>query len=256
MKTTSTIFATVAMGLALSGCQSLFGQHRASLDSAQAPELAQGEVAVNPALDQGRQLLKAGRIAQAVELLRIAQRDPASMAEASNALGVAYAKLGRHDLADRYFRMALSLQPGDQRFAANMLRLQRDFEMATRRNEEAQQLALRAAEEKRLAEARAAQPGSIQRMSRGEVHISTQAAPSAVAPQVKVLAMRSPNSDEAKKASALPADNSPEAQAAAPAKPKSYPVTIDFKRKQMGNGVTVGAPPSDRQYPVRVYIGA
>lgn len=242
MTTKSTIAMTLAMGVALSGCQAIFGSRTANLESADRASLAQQEAAVNPALDQGRQLLKAGRIAQAVELLRVAQRDPDSMADASNALGVAYAKLGRHDLADRYFRMALALEPGDARFASNMLRLQRDHNLALRRAAEEEQLALRAREEQERREiaSREAEEGRIQRVSRGQVQIRTGGATPVSAPRMEVLALNSSKPE-------------PEVEtvegAEEAAKPKSYPVTIDF------SNAARKASASDKQYPVRVYIG-
>lgn len=249
MKTVSTIVTTVAMGMALSGCQMLFGQKTAGLDREdKAAEALANKDAVNPALEQGRQLLAAGRVAQAIEVLRVAQRDPDAMADASNALGVAYAKLGRHDLADRYFRMAIALQPGDARFAANMLRHQRYHRLAQRRSEEAAMLAHQAAEADRLAKARAANPGQMERLSRGEVRINTQARPAAVAPQTKVFAMHEskPVTPEAEQAAVA-------AEAVQPEQKGPASRTIDLRKR---SGVTVGAPAGDASYPVRVYIGA
>lgn len=252
MKSTSTIALAVTVGVSLSGCQALFGSRTAHVDSASEARVAGAEATVNPALEQGRQLLQAGRIAQAVELLRVAQRDPESMAEASNALGVAYAKLGRHDLADRYFRMALALRPEEARFAANMVRLQRDHSMMLRRNEEAALLAQRAEADRQAALARRVEPGRIERVSRGQVQINTQAMPQGIAPKMEVLAMHTAKKPEAvrvaeKEAAALPADEAAEA-----AEAKSYPLTIDFARKPGGQPPA----PAQRQYPVRVRIGA
>lgn len=257
MKLATKLALTVAVGVSLSGCQALFGPHTAHVNSAYGSRLAAGEGAVNPALDQGRQLLRAGRVAQAIEVLRVAQRDPGSMAEASNALGVAYAKLGRHDLADRYFHMAVAMEPGEARFAANMLRLQRDYDLAQRRNEEAAQLALRAEEEKRVAQARAeaAASGRIQRVSRGQVAIRTQALPGATAPQVSVMAMT-----EARGIGNLPETGSrtEPKQAEAMAEPavdtatENRPMTVDFGKRVLApkaREVRTG------EYPVRVYIG-
>lgn len=76
------------------------------------------------ALDEGRAQLRDSNLSAAAALLRVAQQDPALRAEASNALGVTYARLGRDDLAERYFRAAIDIAPSDQRFAANLLRLQ------------------------------------------------------------------------------------------------------------------------------------
>ena len=260
MKTTRTIALAVVAGVSLSGCQMLFGQRTAKVDSANGTELAGSEIAGNPALEQGKQLLRAGRTAQAIELLRVAQRDPSSMADASNTLGVAYAKLGRHDLADRYFRMAMAMEPGDTRYAANMLRLQRDHRLALRRNEEAEQLALRAAEEKRMAEVQLAKPGQIERISRGEVTIQTGTTPQSVAPKMEVFAMRR---EVKRDRTGIQIDTSAMESAAGNDKVErggsQRSVTVDVARganSASSKSVMAPARSSDKQYPVRVYIGA
>ena len=257
MKTTRTVAMAITMGFALSGCQMLFGQRTAKVDSANDTLLAEAGMVANPALEQGKQLLRAGRTAQAIELLRVAQRDPTSMADASNALGVAYAKLGRHDLADRYFRMAISLQPGDARFAANMLRLQRDYDLAERRNEEAARMAARVVEQQRVAEMAIAEQGKIERVSRGEVQIRTDATPARLAPRMEVLARRSNVTKD--RTGIQIQTKSPETLVEAEEKPKSRSLTLDFAKERTGRSsksVNVPAGSSDNQYPVRVYIGA
>lgn len=252
MKYPSTIAMTLAIGVSLSGCQALFGPRAAHLNAAENRQMADAPEAVHPALDQGRQLLKAGRTAQAIELLRVAQRDPSSMADASNGLGVAYARLGRHDLADRYFRMALALEPGDARFAANMLRLQRDHKLAVRRNEEAALLAQRAEEQRQAALARRVEPGQIERLSRGQVHVQTKTAPERLAPRMEVLALRTPssNTNEADLASKLHKSSQDDVDMTDTA--KSYPLSIDFTKQPNNRSMA----PARRNYPVRVYIGA
>lgn len=114
--------AAIAL-IALSGCQALglpsFGLHSRAPADRWAPSSD-----YRAALDDGRAQLRDGNLSAAAALLRVAQQDPALRAEASNALGVTYARLGRDDLAERYFRVAVDIAPGDQRFAANLLRLQ------------------------------------------------------------------------------------------------------------------------------------
>lgn len=249
MKTTSTIVLTLTLGVTLSGCQAIFGPRTAHIDTASQPAMAQQQV--NPALDQGRQLLKAGRIAQAIELLRVAQRDPSSMAEASNGLGVAYAKLGRHDLADRYFKMALSLEPSDTRFAANMIRLQRDYDLSTKRQEEAVRLAKKAEEERLARQARIVEQGRIERVSRGQVSIRTHSAASDSAPRTEVFAMNSRSAAEDAPRPEVNVEAGVESDSGTTS--KGYPVTIDFKRSPRPRTNTSS---NQGQYPVRVYIGA
>lgn len=76
------------------------------------------------ALEEGRAALRAGNLSTAAALLRIAQQNPDTRAAASNGLGVVYVQLGRRDLAERYFRLALAADPANPKYAANLVRLQ------------------------------------------------------------------------------------------------------------------------------------
>ena len=184
MKTLSRISALLLATVALGGCSSLFGitfAHKGSHGLESMPtQMAGAQVELATA----RSYMEAGMTAAAIDHFRAAQLDPDSLPAATNGLGVAYARLGRYDLADRYFRTAMALEPGNEEFAANMLRLQRDYALASARNQEA---AERMAEAKAATEAaelaQANLPGSIMRISPGEVHIVTAplgAAPTAV----------------------------------------------------------------------------
>lgn len=77
-------------------------------------------------LEEGRAELREGKISAAAASFRLAMLDPATAADANNGLAVVYARLGRLDLAERYFTAAVALQPENSRFAANLLRLQFD----------------------------------------------------------------------------------------------------------------------------------
>ncbi len=63
--------------------------------------------------EQGKAHLRAGRPGLAVHALQIAVARDASDVRALSALGVAYDRLGRFDLADRHYRQALALAPGN-----------------------------------------------------------------------------------------------------------------------------------------------
>lgn len=110
----------IAVALSLSGCQSFvsalgFGPRDAAKRAeAHAPIFGSDE------LERGRAALRAGYPANAIQQFRLAALDPASAAEAFNGLGVAYARLERADLAERYFKMALDLDGTNRRFAANL----------------------------------------------------------------------------------------------------------------------------------------
>ncbi len=136
------IAAMTIMAVSLSGCQSLpvighwFGGPK-NVTERPAPALAGAQV-----LEEGRAQLRSGQISAAIASFRMARMDPAVAADANNGLGVAYIRLGRMDLADRYFRTALNLEPENERFAANLLRLRHDIMLAHRARVEAQQLAV------------------------------------------------------------------------------------------------------------------
>lgn len=120
---TATRIATVALAAAaLSGCQSIsdFFAFKGK-DRSQAPT-ATAAVFGSEELEQGRLALKAGYPARAIELFRLAALNEEVAPDAFNGLGVAYAKLGRADLAERYFKTALTLDSSNPRYAANLAR--------------------------------------------------------------------------------------------------------------------------------------
>ena len=130
-------FVTLASAL-LAGCQSLFGP-AAKLEVR--PAGVQTEASAAIALEAGRQHLERGEVASAIVALRLATIDPSTRALAHNGLGVAYALLGRGDLAERYFRRAIELDPADSRFAANLAKFYVSHEAALAKADAAAQLA-------------------------------------------------------------------------------------------------------------------
>ena len=184
------------------------------------------------ALDQGRAQLRSGNISAAVALFRVAQQSQQTRAEASNGLAVAYAKLGRFDLADRYFRAALAEEPDSERFAANLLRLQQQTLLA-------QQSALRsrmAASAELQAVRNSSEPvtrdgpvaGRLARVSRGVVFIGTPAQ-LGPAPSATVVFRERPSPD-AITDSAASAEATPAAALALTDKSRTYPIRIEFDR--------------------------
>lgn len=111
----------VAAAIALSGCQSFasaFGF--APKDSSQSVQVA--EAFGSQDLERGRKALKDGHVALAIQQFRMAALNEKTAPDAFNGLAVAYTRLGRADLAERYFRTALQLQPSNPKFAANLAR--------------------------------------------------------------------------------------------------------------------------------------
>ena len=103
------------------GCashQNLAPEYRLSSTTTQA-------VAVASMLQQGRAQLGAGLDALAIESFRTEIRQNPENADAYNGLAVAYDRLGRSDLAQRYFETALAKQPGNAKIQANLAKLNR-----------------------------------------------------------------------------------------------------------------------------------
>lgn len=137
MKPTTTLLL-VALATSLGGCKSFLQAFDFSRHSS-APAYA-----IGPAdLDEGREHLRAGRVGNALAPLHRAALNPATSGDALNALGVAYSKLGRADLAERYFLAAVELDADNERYAANLARfydsdLARDTRLLYAQRERAQ----------------------------------------------------------------------------------------------------------------------
>lgn len=131
MKNVRMMIAVVSAALCLAGCASMSGAKHASRASADNLDMAEiyHDYAVEQ-LELGRNQLRAGAHGLALDALRRAARDPATAVPALNAMGVAYAKLGRTDVASRYFNLALAREPANATAAANLARLQLDMRSA------------------------------------------------------------------------------------------------------------------------------
>jgi len=121
MKTAIRISTVIMAATALSGCQSFndlfsFKQTRVEQPVATAAVFGSEE------LEQGRAALRAGHPARAIELFRLAALNETVAPDAFNGMAVAYTKLGRADLAERYFKTAMTLDSSNPRYAANLAR--------------------------------------------------------------------------------------------------------------------------------------
>ena len=165
-------FAAVAVSAVLvAGCQSspLAGWTFKKQDNSR--------LAANPTVDglivleEGRQYLREGNISKAVASFQLARLDKSTAAAANNGLAVAYAKLGRPDIAERYFRTAAALDPAETKYVANLLRLQGSV-MLARRAQPAEPVALAANSQAAEQASRRTAP-AVHRVSHGEFRITT-----------------------------------------------------------------------------------
>jgi tetratricopeptide (TPR) repeat protein len=83
---------------------------------------AQFATADDKAIDRGKTLLSRGQNADAISAFRTALRQEENSAEAHNGLAIAYDRIGRKDLARRYFELAVADKPQDQRYRTNLAR--------------------------------------------------------------------------------------------------------------------------------------
>lgn len=137
MKTIVKFGLAAATGVLLSGCSLFNGGHQARLGSNLEAELATAETVADIQLEVGRENLANGNLATAARYLREARAHPNTRAAATNALGVVYIRLGRIDVAQRYFAEAVDLEPDNARFLTNLARIERDISFARLRADDA-----------------------------------------------------------------------------------------------------------------------
>lgn len=176
------ILVVATMAATVAGCQSS-PWHGRFMSRSDAPTL-RGKDAGPLQLEEGRQYLREGNISRAVAAFQLARLDSDSAAEANNGLAVAYAKLGRPDLAERYFRTAILLQPDDTRYVANLLRLQGQVLMARQRTATAKLASAAAAPDAAPGPRAPVAIDRVHRVSAGEFRIQT--AEPVQAPTMKV----------------------------------------------------------------------
>lgn len=175
----------IALSAPLGACNSFLGLHFAR--HARSPDPAMAEASpvgaarpAGPATEAGRRQLADGQTGLAIESFQKALSDGEPTAPAVNGLGVAYARLGRFELALQCFQRALAADPADARYEENIARLMRSPTFAMRHESDLAAAALKAEQDAGAsgpAQASNELPaaGRMQRVSRGEVRIVTVA---------------------------------------------------------------------------------
>jgi tetratricopeptide (TPR) repeat protein len=121
-KPTLSLLLLAVAAVPLGGC-SLFGKSNNFTAQKSSSRQFKTEDFAVARLAAGREALDRGHWAEAITAFRDARHLPRLAAQAYNGTGVAYAELGRADLAERYFLLAVAEAPEDRRFAANLSRL-------------------------------------------------------------------------------------------------------------------------------------
>ena len=104
----------------LGGCSAFQPQARLEIRSV---ETAQQISEKNDPLGEGRNFLALKQNANAISAFRAALREDPNSGDAYNGLAIAYDRIGRQDLAQRYFELAVSVEPDNIRFRGNLARL-------------------------------------------------------------------------------------------------------------------------------------
>lgn len=118
-------FALLSGGLLMAGCQTAGNNLRQLNNGIRVPEAAAGQMRAEQQLAAGREALQQRNYATAIAALREAALEPAVAPASLNGLGVAYAGIGRNDLAEQYFRRAITADPTNPRYEENLARLYR-----------------------------------------------------------------------------------------------------------------------------------
>jgi len=175
----------------LGACNSFLGQHLFAhrtdasrpVRSAQTTNVDYSPL-IDPATQSGRALLANGMPGAAIEPFERALSTGEPVAPAINGLGIAYARLGRFDLAKRFFERAIAVDPGNDRYQDNLTLLLASPPYAAdqhgncavqpiqpgQSHNQSSNLAERAG---KATIAAAVTPGKLMRISRNEVYIVT-----------------------------------------------------------------------------------
>jgi hypothetical protein len=115
----SQALSLAAVGL-LGGCAAMQPQAQLTIRPVQSQEGAQQ---LSKPVEAGMAHLRLGQNADAISSFRAALRDNPESAEAHNGLAIAYDRIGRTDLAQRYFELAMAHDPANVKYGANLARL-------------------------------------------------------------------------------------------------------------------------------------
>lgn len=180
--------AVIGASVALSGCASIFGAEFAARWSkpqsvaAPQPELARYT-------EQGRLQLADNQTGAAIESFRLALLSSEPSDPAYNGMGVAYARLGMFENAQKLFSLAINAAPAEQMYRDNLARLMVSPALALRKDGDRAAAVTAAAspappaDRPAAATAATAAPGKLTRVSRNEFRIVT--VPQSTAPPVR-----------------------------------------------------------------------
>lgn len=124
MRTDMRLVLLIGSSLLISGCQLFQGNSTRLQAGLRIPAQAEPHEYARQQFEAGRAALASHNYASAVAAFRNSGLEPEYAAGSYNGLAIAYAGIGRNDLAERYFRMAVAADPGSPRYANNLARLE------------------------------------------------------------------------------------------------------------------------------------
>ena len=262
MKNSIRIATCVAAAVTLSGCQSFVSALGFGPRDHERRAEATTPVFGNSELERGRAALKAGYPGNAIAQFRLAALNEKAAPDAFNGMAVAYAKLGRADLAERYFKMAVSLDSANPKFAAN---LQRFYESPLGNSSRALAMREKEAEAQLAAVADAASAQGLLAAQdtserRGAVTIERPAVQMTRTSGRELLLSTAGPADDANSTGRMaevtvrnPAKSEPEPRVAKDADKEDLSVAEE-KRKAPAQISMLGATEDSRSYPVRISL--
>lgn len=184
--------SAIALLVSLGGCQFL-GKLNIARSGSQEEEQAKAQRAMPSSLAEGREHLRANRNGRAIDAFNLALVRGEDPAAAFNGLGVVYARVGRNDLAYRFFKKANASDPDNPVYASNLIRLVDSPAFALNQIDRAPTAPpARVAERPVAASAAAAAPrvpGKLYREGRGQISLTTRSDSTSTAPDQRSAAM-------------------------------------------------------------------
>ncbi len=173
--------SALACLVSLGGCQFLGQLNLARSGSEKQQKAAPAQRAVASSLAEGRDHLRANRNGMAIESFNLALVRGEDPAAAFNGLGVAYARVGRNDLAYRFFKKANASDPDNPIYASNLIRLvdQPSFALNQIDRTPAAQPPRQADRPASASAAAPRTPGKLYREGRGQLSLVTRPDPAA-----------------------------------------------------------------------------
>lgn len=123
LRTASISALTICGAFALSGCQLFDNSHLQASSHRHQDSRASNPAAQSLAIDEGRRHLRGNRYGMAIDAFNRGLAQGEDPAAAYNGLGVAYARIGRSDLAHRFFKKAVMSDPANPIYSRNLATL-------------------------------------------------------------------------------------------------------------------------------------